>query len=105
MILCGREAPLAAWLCTPGWSGLFRSLAIEALPEAESVELLALSGISENRAHHINRFTRGHPLALNLAARAACGYRSSTRVRAFSGTTTIQLNLHKFAQRFAGRHK
>ena len=68
MILSGREAPLTAWLCTPGWGGLFRSLAIEALPEAEAVELLALAGIPENRARHINRFTRGHPLALTLAA-------------------------------------
>jgi hypothetical protein len=68
VILCGREAPLAAWLCTPGWGGLFRTVAIEPLQDAEAVELLALSGIPENRAHHINRFTRGHPLALTLAA-------------------------------------
>ena len=68
MILCGREAPLAAWLCTPGWAGLFRSIAIEPLAESAAVELLARSGISESRAHHINRFTRGHPLALTLAA-------------------------------------
>jgi hypothetical protein len=68
MILCGREAPLAAWLCTPGWAGLFRSIAIEPLAESAAVELLARSGISENRAHDINRFTRGHPLALTLAA-------------------------------------
>lgn len=68
MILCGREAPLAAWLCTPGWAGLFRSIAIEPLAESVAVELLARSGISESRAQHINRFTRGHPLALTLAA-------------------------------------
>jgi len=68
MILCGREAPLAAWLCTPGWAGLFRSIAIEPLAESAAVELLARSGIPESRAHHINRFTRGHPLALALAA-------------------------------------
>jgi hypothetical protein len=68
MILCGREAPLAAWLCTPGWGGLLRSLAVEPLPDAEAVELLMRLGIPESRAHHINRFTRGHPLALTLAA-------------------------------------
>lgn len=68
MILCRREAPLAAWLCTPGWGGLFRSLAIGPLAETEAVELLERSGIPESRAHHINRFTRGHPLALTLAA-------------------------------------
>jgi hypothetical protein len=68
LILCGREAPLAAWLCTQGWGGLFRSLSIEPLPETEAIELLELSGIPEIRARHINRFTRGHPLALVLAA-------------------------------------
>ena len=68
MILCGREAPLVAWLCTPGWAGHFRSIAIEPLAEPEVVELLARSGISESRAHRINRFTMGHPLALTLAA-------------------------------------
>jgi hypothetical protein len=68
MILCGREAPLAAWLCSPGWAGLFRSIAIEPLAESEAIEFLAHSGISESRAHRINRFTRGHPLALALAA-------------------------------------
>jgi len=70
VILCGREAPLAAWLCTPGWSGLFRSLALEALTDADAVELLVRSGIAADRAQGINRFTRGHPLALTLAATA-----------------------------------
>jgi transcriptional regulator/AAA ATPase-like protein len=73
VILCGREAPLAAWLCTPGWSGLFRSLSVESLRETEAIELLSLSGIDENRALHINRFTRGHPLALTLAAATLAG--------------------------------
>jgi hypothetical protein len=71
MVLCGREAPLAAWLCTPGWAGLFRSIAIEPLPESAAVELLVHSGIAESRARSINRFTRGHPLALTLAATLA----------------------------------
>src|SRR5262245_18877671 len=31
LILSGREAPLAAWLCTPGWNGLFRVLTVESL--------------------------------------------------------------------------
>jgi len=72
-ILCGREAPLAAWLCTPGWGGLFRSLTVESLHETEAIELLKLSGIAESRARHISRFTRGHPLALTLAAATLAG--------------------------------
>jgi hypothetical protein len=68
LILSGREAPLAAWLCTPGWNGLFRALTVEPLRETEAIQLLELSGISNSRALHINRFARGHPLALTLAA-------------------------------------
>jgi hypothetical protein len=70
LIFCGREAPLAAWLCTPGWGGLFRSLTLEALSDADAIELLVRSGIPAERAQGINRFTRGHPLALTLAATA-----------------------------------
>jgi DNA-binding winged helix-turn-helix (wHTH) protein len=70
VILSGRDAPLAAWLCTPGWGGLFRSLALEALSEADAVELLVRAGIPADRAQRINRFTRGHPMALTLAATA-----------------------------------
>jgi len=67
MILSGREAPLTLWLSTPGWDGLFRSVALEPLHESEAIEVLASSGMSESRARHVNRFTRGHPLALTLA--------------------------------------
>jgi hypothetical protein len=70
VILCGRDAPLAAWLCTPGWGGLFRSLELQALSDADAVELLVRAGIPAERAQRINRFTRGHPLALTLAATA-----------------------------------
>ena len=73
MILCGREAPLTAWLCTPGWGGLFRSLSVESLRDTEAIELLKLSGVTESRALYINRFTRGHPLALTLAAATLAG--------------------------------
>jgi hypothetical protein len=68
LILCGREAPLSAWLCTPGWGGLFRNLALEPLGDADAVDILVRSGIAEDQARRINRFTRGHPLALTLAA-------------------------------------
>ncbi len=68
MILSGREAPMAAWLCTPGWGGLFRALTVGPLRENEAIQLLEFSGISSGRALNINRFARGHPLALTLAA-------------------------------------
>jgi DNA-binding response OmpR family regulator len=71
VILCGREPPVSAWVTSPGWRGLFRSLALEPLDERDAVELLARAGVGQQDARRINRIARGHPLALQLAASAA----------------------------------
>src|SRR5580698_9419186 len=39
-ILCGREAPVTAWLSDPGWHGLFRSIRLESLEQHDATELL-----------------------------------------------------------------
>lgn len=70
VLLCGREAPVAAWSVSPGWQGLFRSIRLGPLSEPEAVELLAKSGICMEDAKRINAFAHGHPLALKLAAAA-----------------------------------
>lgn len=71
VILCGREPPVSAWLTSPGWQPLFRRLSLEPLDEQEAIELLMGAGVSDGDARRINRFSRGHPLALRLAASAA----------------------------------
>lgn len=71
VIFCGREPPVSAWVTSPGWQGLFRSLALEPLDEQSAVELLVRAGVGEKDAKRINRIARGHPLALQLAAFAA----------------------------------
>ena len=70
LLLCGREPPVAAWLISPGWQGLFKSIRLGPLSEADAIDLLIKSGICEEDASHINAFARGHPLALRLAAAA-----------------------------------
>ena len=71
VIFFGREPPVSAWVTSPGWQGLFRSLALEPLDEQSAVELLTRAGVGEKDAKRINRIARGHPLALQLAASAA----------------------------------
>jgi hypothetical protein len=71
LILAGREPPVAAWRVAPEWQGLFRSITLESLDEGDALELLARSGLATDQGLRINRHTRGHPLALRLAASAA----------------------------------
>ncbi|CAN5780765.1 hypothetical protein BH23CHL7_BH23CHL7_06790 [soil metagenome] len=71
VITAGREAPVAGWLTTPDLAGVVQVLALDPLERADSIELLARHGIAGSRADAIARLTRGHPLALRLAAAAA----------------------------------
>src|SRR4051812_4697657 len=64
----GRNPPSPAWRTAAGWQGLFRSLTLEPLSEEESLGYLGRSGILPEVAGRINRVTRGHPLALGMAA-------------------------------------
>jgi class 3 adenylate cyclase len=68
LILAGRQAAVSAWSTAPEWAGLFCSIALRPLNEPEAGELLRRIGVSKSDAGRINRFARGHPLALKLAA-------------------------------------
>lgn len=70
VVLAGRQPPVPAWLTSPEWQGLFRSIPLEPLRDEEALELLSRAGIREEDARRINRLARGHPLALKLAASA-----------------------------------
>lgn len=71
IVFAGREPPVAAWKASAGWEGIVRSIALEPLPEAEAMELLTQSGVARDVALRINRFVRGLPVALRMAAEAA----------------------------------
>lgn len=53
-----------------GVAGPFRSLPMEGLGERDAIELLHGLGVAESDAYRVNRFARGHPLSLRLAASA-----------------------------------
>jgi len=71
VILSGREPPVTSWLTTPGWQGLFHAIALGPLEEDDAVTFFTEAGIARDNALRMNRFARGHPLALTLAAAAA----------------------------------
>jgi hypothetical protein len=70
VILCGREAPVSAWVTSLQWQGLFRSIALGPLKSQDALDLLSYFGIKAEDTRRINRLARGHPLALRLAASA-----------------------------------
>jgi hypothetical protein len=71
VILVGREPPTPSWLTAPEWQGLFSSIILGSLNKQEALELLVRAGVSETNSQRINRFAKGHPLTLKLAASAA----------------------------------
>ena len=68
LVLAGREPPVSAWSTAPEWAGLFCSIALRPLNDAEAGELLRRAGVPASQVSRLNRFARGHPLALKLAA-------------------------------------
>jgi hypothetical protein len=71
VILSGREPPVTSWFTTPGWQGLFHAAPLGPLEEDDAISFFTEAGIARNDALRLNRFARGHPLALTLAAAAA----------------------------------
>src|SRR5262249_49924001 len=56
VLLLSRAPPVGTWLAAPEWQGLFQSLILEPLAEAEAVEVLAQLGVGAEHAPAINRF-------------------------------------------------
>lgn len=69
-LIASRGRPSPGWATDPGWAEMFRETELQALDEAQSIKMLCSRGLSEEQARRINVFTRGHPLALELAAAA-----------------------------------
>ena len=71
VLLAGREPPSIAWTIAREWHGLFHSLMLAPLTHADSMQFLRQAGVSKEDSTYMDRFARGHPLALKLAASAA----------------------------------
>jgi DNA-binding CsgD family transcriptional regulator len=70
VVIASRDGPSAAWLTDPGWAGMVREVRLRALSQADAIRMLRARGLGELQAARANRFARGHPLALELAAAA-----------------------------------
>ncbi len=69
-IISGRQPPNSAWLTTPGWVELLREIDLRELSDSDARQMLLSRGLTDEQAKRINSFTRGYPLALELAAAA-----------------------------------
>jgi hypothetical protein len=68
VVLSGREPPMTGW--AGAFGSLFRSLPLGGLPRDDAETLLRRAGVDGTDAERIDRFARGHPLSLKLAASA-----------------------------------
>src|SRR5258705_10212943 len=60
-VLCGREAPVTAWLSDPGWHGLFRSIRLESVEPRDAAELLSRAGGSIEDGTYLERLVPARP--------------------------------------------
>ncbi len=68
VVLATRDAPGAVWRSSFG--ELLRAVPLGPLAPADAAEVLRRAGLDETQAEWVNRFVRGHPLSLQLAASA-----------------------------------
>jgi hypothetical protein len=67
-VLCGREAPVRAWLSAPGWNGLFKAIRLDSFDQRSALEFLSRAGVPPEEARRLEGICHGLPLALSLAA-------------------------------------
>lgn len=70
VVIAGRGDPDPSWF-EGGWEGVARQLAVGAFGPADSLRLVAVHGVDDDRAPAIVEWAEGSPLALALAADAA----------------------------------
>ena len=68
VVIATRDAPGAVRRASFG--ELLQTIALGPLPPADAAEVLRAAGLDEDQVEWVNRFVRGHPLSLQLAASA-----------------------------------
>ena len=69
-IIAGRLPPSTGWLTTPGWQDLFRDIELKELTEDNSRKMMESRGLKPKHFERVQRFARGYPLVLDMAATA-----------------------------------
>jgi hypothetical protein len=68
VVIATRDAPGAVWRASFG--ELLQTIALGPLSPADAADVLRAAGLDEGQVEWVNRFVRGHPLSLQLAASA-----------------------------------
>jgi transcriptional regulator/AAA ATPase-like protein len=71
LLIAGRDAPSIAWFAPIGLGGSLSVLELGPLADDAARALLRAAGLTDEAARRIHRVTRGHPLALRVAAAGA----------------------------------
>jgi DNA-binding SARP family transcriptional activator len=91
LAIAGRTPP------APGWSArygpLFAAFGLDSLSPSDAIELLRRLGVPAERAVHVNRVLRGHPLALQLVASTPSNVRGA-------GDSSLRLAIEELAKLF-----
>lgn len=69
-IIAGRLPPSTGWFTTPGWQDLFRDIELKELTEDNSRKMMESRGLNPKHFETVQRFARGYPLVLEMAATA-----------------------------------
>lgn len=70
VVFCGRNRPVSVWTSRPGWDALVRTLQIDPLETDDARRFLQRLGVSQEHMEPVLSAGAGHPLSLELAARA-----------------------------------
>jgi len=71
LLIAGRDAPSIAWFAPIGLGGSLSVVELGPLADDAARALLRAAGLTDEAARRVHRVTRGHPLALRVAAAGA----------------------------------
>lgn len=69
-LIAGRQAPNPAWLTAPEWHHIFRDIPLQEMSANDSRKMLESRGLTPTQVERVQRFARGYPLVLEMAAAA-----------------------------------
>jgi len=69
-IIIGRHTPNTAWFTSSGLGTLIKSIELEELSYEDSITFLIQRGLTSEESENTYSFARGHPMALELAAKS-----------------------------------
>lgn len=90
VVIAGRWQPDAVWTLDPGWRPLVEVRKLGPLPPQDAAQLLEAHDVAPDARADLERFARGHPLALHLAARDWHDGRSVDETGWRPGAETVQ---------------